>query len=236
MEPNPAQNETNKMKVFDYFMTITFRTDIDTNVAKAYESTVRGICRTLRHSTEFEMYPELTVAGRIHYHLMLNITDKVKFYKSCLPRLKRENGYIDIQKIKNMINTRTYCQKDVKLAADLFLQYEVNKAIFPITNDTFTFGYHAKRKDCYDKKNQDKGFDNLNFIDHAMIEARRKDIEDFEKENQKKIDLIGQIQFTHEEKHARSHPIYQYHEGATYVIRDKTPEYKTVYDMYHTTA
>jgi len=240
MEPNPV------LKCYDYFMTITFRNDPDSNISKAYEFTIHGIWNKLRKSTDFELYPELTIAGRIHYHVMLNITDKIKFYKSTLPKLKRDCGYVDIQGIKNLIACRDYCKKAVAIATDLFLDYDLNKVNFPVTNKTYRVGFRIL---------QQQGYDALNFIDHVLI-ARRKIKEREEEVNLDNYTAICRgirKEMLHEELgelegdyYTKEHP--QKNDWQTRIKavqqltarnrlkdgRDRT--YKTVYDLYHTTA
>lgn len=48
-------------------------------------------------SKTFEIYPELTVNGSIHFHGSLEINDKIKWYKSILPQIKYK-AYLVIKK------------------------------------------------------------------------------------------------------------------------------------------
>lgn len=50
----------------------------------------------LHKCTIYQMYPEMTIAGNIHFHGLIEITDKVKWYKSVQPTLKR-NGFVLIK-------------------------------------------------------------------------------------------------------------------------------------------
>lgn len=59
------------------------------------------------------MYPELTIKGTIHYHIVFRLTDQVKWYKCANIWIQRNSGYVDIQKIKQYAQCMKYCQKSV---------------------------------------------------------------------------------------------------------------------------
>lgn len=69
---------------------------------------------------------ELNLNGSIHYHGILSILDKYRFYRRCLPSLKRE-GFVLIKKIDNLEKWLEYINKDVPLMNKLL------KKEFPIT-------------------------------------------------------------------------------------------------------
>lgn len=57
------------------------------------------------------MYPELNHNGRIHFHGVIHIYDKVKWYKQCLPKLKFY-GMVCIKPYPDF-KWMEYIQKDV---------------------------------------------------------------------------------------------------------------------------
>lgn len=68
-------------------------------------------------SKNFVIYPELTLQGNIHYHGKIYIEDAVKWFKSVLPKLKK-NGYV---KIKTNLNAGwdEYCGKQWDIFKDV---------------------------------------------------------------------------------------------------------------------
>lgn len=68
------------------------------------------------------IYPELNQNGRIHYHGVLYITDKVKWYKSVLPKFK----YTGFVMIKTEINEHwdEYIKKDSAMMEEI-LEYKL---------------------------------------------------------------------------------------------------------------
>lgn len=55
-----------------------------------------SLIKNLDRCAEYRIYPELNKQGNIHYHGIIHITDKVKWYKSVLPQFKY-NGYVVIK-------------------------------------------------------------------------------------------------------------------------------------------
>lgn len=56
----------------------------------------------------FEIFPELTVDGKIHYHILLELKDRIKWYKKVLPKFKR-NGFVCVKYADE--KWKTYCLK-----------------------------------------------------------------------------------------------------------------------------
>jgi hypothetical protein len=63
-----------------------------------FEDTYKLLRKLSSCTTECKIYPEVTLAGNIHYHGLFNISDKIKWYKSVLPTLKR-NGFVKVVKV-----------------------------------------------------------------------------------------------------------------------------------------
>lgn len=53
-----------------------------------FYDTIILIQRAFRHSADYTVWPELNLNGNIHYHGILFMRDKIKFYKFSLPLLK----------------------------------------------------------------------------------------------------------------------------------------------------
>lgn len=69
------------------------------------------------------IYPEFDPKGRLHYHgiLTLNHTEKVRFYKHAMHKLKLL-GFIDIKPMdtfKDNLKWLIYCKKDFGFTADV---------------------------------------------------------------------------------------------------------------------
>lgn len=107
-----------KISEYDVFLTITFKKRYGVSAKCQYEFTHTRVIRALKPSCEFICYPELTLVGAIHYHVMLKITNSFSWYSVTLKRL-RLLGRCDIQRIKNWDDTYKYITKDVQLMEDL---------------------------------------------------------------------------------------------------------------------
>lgn len=72
----------------------------------------------LNKCTTYQMYPEMTLAGNIHFHGLIEITDKIKWYKSVYPTLKR-NGFV---LVKSNVDQGwiDYIRKDSETMKQLF--------------------------------------------------------------------------------------------------------------------
>lgn len=102
-----------------YFLTITYKNSVGVKPKHQFESTIPDLYRRIKRvSKDFSIYPEMTINGRIHYHIILSIDDKIKWHKSVLPILKYQ-GFVDISKIKDYIKTKEYCEKDVIMMKEL---------------------------------------------------------------------------------------------------------------------
>lgn len=63
---------------------------------------------------EFEINPECNLNGNLHYHGHFILSDEVKWYKSCLPKLKY-NGFVKINQVKvDVQKALEYSRKDQK--------------------------------------------------------------------------------------------------------------------------
>lgn len=100
----------------DYFITITFRPGVDIlqghyKPTAQLNETRREVCKLLKASCRFMVIPEMTLQGRIHYHAIIKIEDKIKWHRQTMPAFNKW-GRFDIQKIKNIDNVYRYLLKE----------------------------------------------------------------------------------------------------------------------------
>lgn len=88
-------------------------------------------------SKNFVIYPELTHQGNIHFHGKIYVQDAVKWFKSVLPKIKK-NGYV---KIKTNLNQTwdEYCGK----------QWDIFKEVLDLDNP-IDYEYLSKIKKLKD--------------------------------------------------------------------------------------
>jgi len=86
----------------------------------AYVSHINEYFRRWRSCMlDFEVNPELTTQGNIHYHGFFKLKDKIKWHKSILPRMKR-NGFIKINKVNSDFDKAIeYSRKDNEMMSVL---------------------------------------------------------------------------------------------------------------------
>lgn len=89
---------------------------------------------------EFEINPELNANGGLHYHGYFIIKDRVKYFKSCLPTLKR-NGMVRVEKIKHDFDKAVlYSRKDRTLMESLLKRTSI---VLPIIKTEETKKYYG---------------------------------------------------------------------------------------------
>lgn len=96
---------------YDLFITVTYREKPKGSPRFQLESTMVDLLKTLDSVGQFECYPEYTLKGEIHYHIMLVLSNKYSYYKMLVPFLNRQ-GYWDSQYIKNYPALFEYCNKE----------------------------------------------------------------------------------------------------------------------------
>lgn len=77
---------------------------------------------------EYYMFPEFNLNGNLHWHGVINITDKVKWYKKVLPTFKHM-GFVCIKQNVNK-DWLLYITKDIELMCDIYNELDVE---LPIT-------------------------------------------------------------------------------------------------------
>lgn len=84
-----------------FALTLTYRTHYYVEPKRQFQDTISEVTYNFRRcAKEFIISPELHVNGNIHYHCTIWVHDLIKFYKSVLPKFKR-NGHIVIKKDPN---------------------------------------------------------------------------------------------------------------------------------------
>lgn len=108
----------------DYFLTVTYhpkaRILLDCfSPAQQLHETRRELLQLLKGACIFILKPELTLQGRIHYHAMLRITDKIKWYKNVLPQLNKY-GRMRVEAVRNGENCMKYMLKEYNEYCEIF--------------------------------------------------------------------------------------------------------------------
>lgn len=74
-----------------------------------------------RCSSHYIVYPETDAVGRLHYHGIIEVSDKIKFVKQVIPALKRI-GYVclkPLDTLKDNISWILYCSKEWMITKDI---------------------------------------------------------------------------------------------------------------------
>lgn len=114
--------------------------------------------QTLKHikyvSKDFVIYPELTHQGNIHFHGKIYIQDAVKWFKSVLPKLKK-NGFV---KIKTNLNEGwdEYCGK----------QWDIFREVLDL-EEPIDYSYLSKIKKLKDPETHAR-----NILDYTPIKKK----------------------------------------------------------------
>lgn len=96
-------------------LTLTYKAHSGADPVWQFKTTKEDLSSLLNScATDWKMYPELTTDGNLHYHGILAIRDKVKWYKKVLPTFKR-NGFVKLKKVFDLDEWIAYCRKDLKL-------------------------------------------------------------------------------------------------------------------------
>lgn len=76
-----------------------------------HEQVSATIDRFLKQVGEYEIYPELTLNGDLHYHGSLNVNDRVQYFKA-ISKIKRLIGFCNFKYIDNYEKWSEYIKKD----------------------------------------------------------------------------------------------------------------------------
>lgn len=116
-----------------YAITVTFSIIKSNYPKQQFNETIGVLSNELHKSTQFIIMPEWRATnGSIHYHGTLTITDKIKWYKSTLPRIKRW-GYVLIKKIDDIKKWTDYMYKEHCIAQGI-LGEDIHLPIYRYTD------------------------------------------------------------------------------------------------------
>lgn len=116
---NYAQIPKPKPEVeYNVFLTVTFAYLQNKSCIGMFKETINILQDLLRKFCDYEINPEFTLQGRIHYHIMLNVKDKC-LYQIGLRKIRKLLGNTDVQYIKNTEQCKKYCHKDTEAMSKL---------------------------------------------------------------------------------------------------------------------
>lgn len=82
-----------------------------------FRETLPLLLNQLKRFAEYEIYPEYTLIGNVHYHVLLNIINHAEHPKAI--RKLKELGNMKVEYIKNTVKVHTYCNKVIQPMIDL---------------------------------------------------------------------------------------------------------------------
>lgn len=106
--------DTNDCRLFR-FITITFSKTLEKSTPqRQFQATAWNIYRRLyKCSKRFNIYPELTLQNRIHYHIIVLIDDYISFSKTFMPYINKL-GFVNVKKVRDYEGVKKYCNKDTE--------------------------------------------------------------------------------------------------------------------------
>lgn len=82
---------------------------------RTFETDVRVLFPYLHKCSEqFLVYPEFTLKGQLHYHALINVSDKAKWYGIVLPKFNSK-GFTCVKVCQNKAKWLSYISKDVEM-------------------------------------------------------------------------------------------------------------------------
>jgi len=96
----------------EYFITVTYKNMPLIRPHEQLSWTAQRLQKQLDKCCDYIMIPELQMTGVIHYHGVIKITDKIKYFKSVLPWIKINCGFVKVEKIVNLENIFKYMTKE----------------------------------------------------------------------------------------------------------------------------
>lgn len=143
---NGTRKQKNLSKDTGIAVTLTYKNHYGICPKDQYSTSVYEVIRHLKACCDhYEISPECTTRGDIHYHLTLVLRDRVKWFKSVLPRFKR-NGYVCVKPCDDPDGWRVYCTKDnTEMKEILDLPHDL-----PITPQIVKLHYGKARREIID--------------------------------------------------------------------------------------
>lgn len=104
-----------------YFLTVTLNTTWERwPLLEMFRQSSTDLHKYLRTFMEqYEMYPELTKRGVVHYHLIGKFKDRIKYFKK-LNKMVHQFGFIDCQPVKDFAKCYEYISKDKTIMEEMF--------------------------------------------------------------------------------------------------------------------
>lgn len=129
-----SHNHTNANAPLQIAFTQTYKAFKSTDPTEQFRETLPSFAKYLsRLCSYFEVYPECTDDGNLHYHAYLVIKDEFKWFKYG-QRYLRRRGFIKCKGIRNLKGWRKYCsKKSLKYSIKLF---EL-AGLYPITRENY---------------------------------------------------------------------------------------------------
>lgn len=102
-----------------YAITITFGYLKCKTPGGQFKETISYLTKILDRSCDFKLWPEWrTTTGHIHYHGVVWIKDKIKWFKETLPKIS-SLGFKLLKKIDNEDKWQKYCVKEQNIAESI---------------------------------------------------------------------------------------------------------------------
>lgn len=139
---------------WNYSLTITFSKPLEKlKPWMQFRDTIGTIARKIAEcSDDFEIHPELTLKGRLHYHIRLQLKDKIKFYKSLIPFLNK-CGYFDLSKTKSYEQWQQYCEKE-----SFVMKHVLEYPFLPVTKEIYKNKIKNKKINTFYRNQSNEAF------------------------------------------------------------------------------
>lgn len=110
MDNAPVTQQIPEGTKMTLFWTLTLKTQIHCTNKRSIKHLIQDIHNILNQIGSYTLNPECHLSGNIHFHGMLYVKDKVKYY--ILTKKLNEIGGFNAQYPRTVGNTVTYTQKD----------------------------------------------------------------------------------------------------------------------------
>lgn len=101
---------------------------------------------------DYELWPELHQSGDVHFHGILDIKDKIKYYKTLKKHTERI-GNVLLKNIDDMAKWKEYCGKDIKDMEKLFkIKLPIRKTVEIKRIQTIEEYYHKPKTVSLEKE------------------------------------------------------------------------------------
>jgi len=117
METKP--NYDNKLEGYMALTWVPNPKDIGIKPLFQLQDTISSVLNMQYCTDRYAFFPEVTAAGNIHYHSVIRLDDKIKFYKKYLPIL-RYHGYVCIKNKTIDSNWLDYISKDFDTNSQIY--------------------------------------------------------------------------------------------------------------------